>query len=71
MDGYSNEDEATATCFCGAVQIAFVSPSPLLPNISNILPPANPRPRSSQQLRLPLRRLPQAHSVGVRVEFHR
>lgn len=24
-DGYSNEDEATATCFCGAVQLAFVS----------------------------------------------
>ncbi|KAJ7178616.1 Mss4-like protein [Mycena crocata] len=22
-DGYSNEDEATATCFCGAVQLAF------------------------------------------------
>lgn len=25
QDGYSNEDEATATCFCGAVQLAFVS----------------------------------------------
>jgi hypothetical protein len=24
-DGYSKEDEATATCFCGAVQLAFVS----------------------------------------------
>lgn len=24
-DGWSNEDEATATCFCGAVQLAFVS----------------------------------------------
>ena len=24
-DGYSNEDEATATCFCGTVQLAFVS----------------------------------------------
>jgi hypothetical protein len=23
-DGYSREDEATATCFCGAVQLAFV-----------------------------------------------
>jgi hypothetical protein len=22
-DGYSNDDEATATCFCGAVQLAF------------------------------------------------
>jgi hypothetical protein len=24
QDGYSNKDEATATCFCGAVQLAFV-----------------------------------------------
>jgi hypothetical protein len=24
-DGWSNEDEATATCYCGAVQLAFVS----------------------------------------------
>lgn len=28
-DGYSKESEATATCFCGAVQLAFVSRSPL------------------------------------------
>lgn len=25
QDGWSNETEATATCFCGAVQLAFVS----------------------------------------------
>ena len=24
-DGWSKEDEATATCFCGAVQLAYVS----------------------------------------------
>lgn len=24
-DGWSNENEATATCFCGAVQLSFVS----------------------------------------------
>jgi hypothetical protein len=24
-DGWSTEEEATATCFCGAVQLAFVS----------------------------------------------
>jgi hypothetical protein len=24
-DGWSKEDEATATCFCGAVQLAFIS----------------------------------------------
>jgi hypothetical protein len=29
-DGWSTEDEATATCFCGAVQLAFVSPCGLL-----------------------------------------
>lgn len=23
-DGWSTEDEATATCFCGAVQLSFV-----------------------------------------------
>ena len=23
-DGYSKDNEATATCFCGAVQLAFV-----------------------------------------------
>ena len=25
QDGYSRDDEATATCYCGAVQLAFVS----------------------------------------------
>lgn len=28
-DGWSTEDEATATCFCGAVQLVFVSPNAL------------------------------------------
>jgi hypothetical protein len=27
-DGWSKEDEATATCFCSAVQLAFVSLAP-------------------------------------------
>ncbi|KAF9063847.1 Mss4-like protein [Rhodocollybia butyracea] len=27
-DGWSNEDEATATCFCGAVQLAFPTQGP-------------------------------------------
>ncbi|KAJ7152188.1 Mss4-like protein [Mycena crocata] len=27
-DGYSTEDEATATCFCGAVQLAFPTQGP-------------------------------------------
>ncbi|QKX59935.1 uncharacterized protein TRUGW13939_07077 [Talaromyces rugulosus] len=25
-DGWSKDNEATATCYCGAVQLAFVSP---------------------------------------------
>jgi hypothetical protein len=29
-DGWSTEDEATATCFCGAVQLSFVSFGPRL-----------------------------------------
>jgi hypothetical protein len=31
-DGWSTDDEATATCYCGTVQLAFVSlyvPAPL------------------------------------------
>ncbi|KAI5460593.1 Mss4-like protein [Mariannaea sp. PMI_226] len=31
-DGWSNEDEATATCFCGAVQLAFPIRGPGLVN---------------------------------------
>ncbi|KAF1937376.1 hypothetical protein EJ02DRAFT_412506 [Clathrospora elynae] len=31
-DGYSNADEATATCFCGAVQLAFPTEGPGLVN---------------------------------------
>ncbi|KFZ23499.1 hypothetical protein V502_02022, partial [Pseudogymnoascus sp. VKM F-4520 (FW-2644)] len=30
-DGWSKEDEATATCFCGAVQLAFPTQGPGLP----------------------------------------
>ncbi|TGO55735.1 hypothetical protein BOTNAR_0238g00030 [Botryotinia narcissicola] len=31
-DGWSSEDEATATCFCGAVQLAFPTQGPCLVN---------------------------------------
>lgn len=31
-DGWSKEGQATATCYCGAVQLAFVS-APKHPNI--------------------------------------
>lgn len=36
-DGWSTEDEATATCLCGTVQLAFVSRPTSLP------PPAEPK----------------------------
>ncbi|KAK9349564.1 Mss4-like protein, partial [Lipomyces doorenjongii] len=39
-DGWVKEDEATATCFCGAVQLAFVSLAP----DSYLLPLLIPRP---------------------------
>lgn len=29
-DGWSKEDEATATCYCGGVQLSFVSQSSVL-----------------------------------------
>ncbi|KAJ7132306.1 Mss4-like protein [Mycena epipterygia] len=32
-DGWSKEDEATATCFCGAVQLAFPTQGPGLVNV--------------------------------------
>lgn len=42
-DGWSKEDEATATCFCGAVQLAFVSAPTrtLSPCCSLFLQPTN------------------------------
>ena len=33
-DGWSKGDEATATCFCGAVQLAFVSAPIKIPSPS-------------------------------------
>jgi hypothetical protein len=34
-DGWSNEDEATATCFCGSVQLILVSLSFYTPSSSD------------------------------------
>ena len=36
-DGWSKEDEATATCFCGAVQLVFVSPPALFVHLHLLL----------------------------------
>jgi hypothetical protein len=73
-DGWSNENEATATCFCGAVQLAFVSTNPSLrinkPNTNSLLP-ANPWSRLLRLFRLQLFRLPQTYGIHVRNQFHR
>lgn len=54
-DGWSKEDEATATCFCGAVQLAFVSlaPEPGCKNETYLCAPFSPPPLSpSSQIHL-------------------
>jgi hypothetical protein len=65
-----------ATCFCGAVQLKFVSPaqasfSSILvasPSESNAdTDPANPGPRSHLHICLQLRGLPESHRFYVRV----
>ena len=74
-DGWSKEDEATATCFCGAVQLAFVSlalDSIHLPLLTPAFkPPANPRPRPDQNFPLPLHGLPQDYRIHVRIQLYR
>lgn len=45
-DGWSKEDEATATCFCGAVQLAFVSFTFLSTPPSLILSPTHSQPKA-------------------------
>jgi hypothetical protein len=71
LDGWSTEDEATATCFCGAVQLAFVPlPSPKLKNMILIPLTADPRSRPRQHIHLQLHRLPQNHCIHVRIKLH-
>ncbi|KAL8830815.1 MAG: hypothetical protein Q9191_001213 [Dirinaria sp. TL-2023a] len=44
-DGWSTEDEATATCYCGAVQLAFRLPLHISPDpIPDTLPPQPTKP---------------------------
>ena len=70
-DGWSKEDYATATCYCGAVQLEFVSVTLadliIRLHISNHINTANPRPRPRQHVCLQLHRLPQNHRIHVRV----
>ncbi|KAI1769415.1 Mss4-like protein [Hypoxylon sp. FL1150] len=42
-DGWTKETEATATCFCGAVQLAFVSQPPLAPLFPPLCLPPSPQ----------------------------
>lgn len=75
QDGYSKEGEATATCYCGAVQLAFVSSCSsgtmvFLYHKVLMLNAANHRPRPRRHLRLPLHRLPKDHSVSFHLSLH-
>ena len=47
-DGWSKEGEATATCFCGAVQLAFVSITldSAIPLINKFSPYSRPQARA-------------------------
>lgn len=40
-DGWSKEDEATATCFCGSVQLSFVRLTPSIIRCPYTFPPPN------------------------------
>ena len=51
-DGFSNADTASATCFCGAVQLEFVSSLSSIPQPSGHLRPSAPPPH------LPFSRFP-------------
>lgn len=66
-------DLATATCLCGAVQLAFVSSISMTAQRTQILTHsdtlADGRASIRVQLRLQLQRLPQAHSVHVRLQL--
>jgi len=84
-DGWSKEDEATATCFCGAVQLAFVSSSqscpilrpalsgiPLLRYLLILIPSsAYSGSWSREHFCLQLLGLPQNHGFHVCEQFHR
>ena len=84
-DGWSTDDEATATCFCGAVQLILVSTLMLTLawNIAILCSlllhlifdadthfPATPETRSNQPIHLPLHRLPQNRFSLVPIQHH-
>lgn len=63
QDGYSKDGEATATCYCGAIQLAFVSSRSssaviFLYHKDLMLDAADHRSRPRRHLRLSLHRLP-------------
>lgn len=80
-DGYSKENEATATCFCGTVQLAFVRPLTTQPYIyirrtPRLILPCPPAPpadlvsRRRVALRVPLPGLPQGDGDHVSIQLH-
>lgn len=72
-DGWSTENEATATCYCGAVQLVFVSSfshALLGLKLLTVLIPANQRTWPGRHLRLPLHRLSQNHSINVCIQLY-
>lgn len=91
-DGWSTDTEATATCFCGAVQLKVVSShhssrDPCCPeaacgqsrviswkqiaNRTTRVGTANRSTWACGHIRLPLHRLPQDHSIHVRIQLLR
>jgi len=74
--GVTPDGTATATCYCGAVQLSFVSPSLEHSRIKKFLTlkltfrTARRGRRLGHFFRLQLQRLPQNHRVDVRFKLH-
>jgi hypothetical protein len=77
-DGWSTDDEATATCFCGAVQLVLVSLSifkfflwPVICTLKSDKLSATQETRINQPPYLPLPRLPQNRLSLLPIQYHR
>lgn len=69
QDGWSTKEEATATCYCGTVQLSFVSSPRFLKDARISSLPASIQTRLRFRLCLPLQRLPQNHGFDVYLRF--
>lgn len=76
-DGWSKDGEASATCFCGTVQLAFVCLFPLsisyrTTDLTSLhKKTGNRKARLSKRLPLQLQRLPQDNRQPLRHKLHR